>query len=95
MHKLRLNYSNYFKLDYFLCILITGAWIAFIEVTRPIYHIYWLESLVYMVYRPCDLYESDSSPCDINHRKDYTAWTSYDKNNFLLLFIDILFLDRV
>ena len=61
MHKLRLNYSNYF----------------------------------YIVYRPCDLYESDSSPCDINHQKDYTAWTSYDKNNFLLLFIDILFLDRV
>jgi hypothetical protein len=30
-----------------------------------------------------------------NHQKDYTAWTSYDKNNFLLLFIDILFLDRV
>ena len=25
----------------------------------------------------------------------HTAWTSYDKNNFLLLFIDILFLDRV
>ena len=49
-------------------------------------------SYIYMVYRPCDLYESDSSPCDINH---YTAWTSYDKNNFLLLFIDILFLDRV
>ena len=48
-----------------------------------------------MVYRLCDLYESDSSPCDINHQKDYTAWTSYDKNNFLLLFIDILFLDRV
>jgi hypothetical protein len=47
-----------------------------------------------MVYRPHDLYESDSSPCDINHQKDYTAWTSYDKNN-LLLFIDILFLDRV
>ena len=47
---------------------------------------------IYMVYRPCDLY---SSPCDINHQKDYTAWTSYDKNNFLLLFIDILFLDRV
>jgi hypothetical protein len=35
-----------------------------------------------MVYRPLDLYESDSSPCDINHQKDYTAWTSYDKNNF-------------
>ena len=52
-------------------------------------------SYIYMVYRPCDLYESDSSPCDINHQKDYTAWTSYDKNNFLLLFIDILFLDRV
>jgi hypothetical protein len=34
-----------------------------------------------MVYRLCDLYESDSSPCDINHQKDYTAWTSYDKNN--------------
>jgi hypothetical protein len=50
---------------------------------------------IYMVYRPCDLYESNSSPCDINHQKDYTAWTSYDKNNFLLLFIDILFLDRV
>ena len=50
--------------------------------------------LVYMVYRPCDLYESDSSPCDINHQKDYTTWTSYDKNN-LLLFLDILFLDRV
>jgi hypothetical protein len=48
-----------------------------------------------MVYRPHDLYESDSSPCDINHQKDCTAWTSYDKNNFLLLFIDILFLDRV
>jgi len=31
----------------------------------------------------------------INHQKDYTAWTSYDKNNFLLLFLDILFLDRV
>ena len=45
--------------------------------------------------RPHDLYVSDSSPCDINHQKDYTAWTSYDKNNFLLLFIDILFLDRV
>jgi hypothetical protein len=28
---------------------------------------------IYMVYRPCDLYESDSSPCDINHQKDYTA----------------------
>jgi hypothetical protein len=42
-----------------------------------------------MVYRPCDLYESDSSPCDINHQKDYTAWTSYDKNNFLLLFIHL------
>jgi hypothetical protein len=40
---------------------------------------------IYMVYRPCDLYESDSSPCDINHQKDYTAWTSYDKNNFLAL----------
>ena len=50
---------------------------------------------LYMVYRPRDLYESDSSPCDINHQKDYTAWTSYDKNNFLLLFIDILFFDRV
>jgi hypothetical protein len=25
----------------------------------------------------------------------HTAWTNYDKNNFLLLFIDILFLDRV
>ena len=50
---------------------------------------------IYMVYRPCDLYESYSSPCDINHQKDYTAWTSYDKNNFLLLFIDILFLDIV
>ena len=49
---------------------------------------------IYMVYRPCDLYESDSSPCDINHQKEYTAWTSYDKNNFLLLFIDILFLDK-
>ena len=24
----------------------------------------------------------------INHQKDYTAWTSYDKNNFLLLFLD-------
>ena len=24
---------------------------------------------IYMVYRPCDLYESDSSPCDINHQK--------------------------
>ena len=46
-----------------------------------------------MVYRPHALYESDSSPCDINHQKDYTAWTSYDKNN-LLLFIDILFLDK-
>ena len=46
-----------------------------------------------MVYRPLDLYESDSSPCDINHQKDYTAWTSYDKN--ILLFIDILFLDKV
>ena len=44
---------------------------------------------IYMVYRPCDLYESDSSPCDINHQKDYTAWTSYDKNNFLLLFIHL------
>jgi hypothetical protein len=22
----------------------------------------------------------------INHQKDYTAWTSHDKNNFLLLF---------
>ena len=42
-----------------------------------------------MVYRPLDLYESDSSLCDINHQKDYTAWTSYDKNNFLLLFIHI------
>ena len=41
-----------------------------------------------MVYRPHDLYESDSSPCDINHQKDCTAWTSYDKNNFLLLFLD-------
>ena len=39
-----------------------------------------------MVYRPLYLYESDSSPCDINYQKDYTAWTSYDKNNFLLLF---------
>jgi hypothetical protein len=48
-----------------------------------------------MVYRPHDLYESDSSLCDINHQKDYTAWTCYDKNNFLLLFVDILFLDRV
>ena len=48
-----------------------------------------------MVYRLHDLYESDSSPCDINHQKDYTAWTSYDKNKFLLLFIDILFLNRV
>ena len=47
-----------------------------------------------MVYRPHDLYESDSSSCDINHQKDYTTWTSYDKNN-LLLFLDILFLDRV
>jgi hypothetical protein len=46
-----------------------------------------------MVYRPHDLYESDSSPCDINYQKDYTAWRSYDKNN-LLLFIDILFLDK-
>jgi hypothetical protein len=46
-----------------------------------------------MVYMSCHLYESDSSPCDINHQKDYTAWTSYDKNN-LLLFIDILFLDK-
>jgi hypothetical protein len=48
-----------------------------------------------MVYRPHDLYESDSSPCDINHQKDYTAWTSYDKHNFLLFFIDILFLDSL
>ena len=39
----------------------------------------------------CDLYESDSSPCDINHQKDYTAWTSYDKNNFLLLFRYFIF----
>jgi hypothetical protein len=31
----------------------------------------------------------------VNPQKDYTAWTSYDKNNFLLLFLDILFLDRV
>ena len=54
-----------------------------------------IQAIYIMVYRPCDLYESDSSPCDINHQKDYTAWTSYDKNNFLLLFIDILFLDRV
>ena len=48
-----------------------------------------------MVYRLHDLYESNSSPCDINHQKDYTAWTSYDKNKFLLLLIDILFLNRV
>ena len=56
-----------------------------------------------MVYRPHDLYESNSSYIwyigrvtsmkaiqarDINHQKDYTAWTSYDKNNFLLLFLD-------
>ena len=55
-----------------------------------------MHKLIYTnVYRPHDLYESDSSPCDINHQKDYTAWTSYDKNNFLLLFIDIIFLDRV
>ena len=54
-----------------------------------------MHKLIYTnVYRPHDLYESDSSPCDINHQKDYTAWTSYDKNNFLLLFIDILFLDK-
>ena len=54
----------------------------------------YILTLVYMVYMSCDIYESDSSPCDINHQKDYTAWTGYDKNNFLLLFIDILFLDR-
>jgi hypothetical protein len=47
-----------------------------------------------MVYRPCDLYESDSSPCDINHQKDYTAWTSYDKNNVLLLFIPVINIQR-
>jgi hypothetical protein len=60
-------------------------------------HLNNIDTLVYMVYRQCDLYERDASPCDINHQKDYTAWTSYeyDKNNFLLLFIDILFLDRV
>jgi hypothetical protein len=53
-----------------------------------------MHKLIYTnVYRPHDLYESDSK--DINHQKNYTAWTSYDKNNFLLLFIDILFLDRV
>ena len=55
-----------------------------------------------MVYRPHDLYESDSSYIWYIGRvtsmkvvqapviliiKDYTAWTSYDKNNFLLLFI--------
>jgi hypothetical protein len=50
-----------------------------------------MKAIQAMVYRPHDLYENDSSPCDINHQKDYTAWTSYmyDKNNFLLSFIDI------
>jgi hypothetical protein len=47
-----------------------------------------------MVYRPCDLYESDSSPCDINHQKDYTAWTSYDKNK-KDIYLQLLELDKL
>jgi hypothetical protein len=39
---------------------------------------------IYMVYRPCDLYESDSSPCDINHQKDYTEFKDFPiKFNYL------------
>jgi hypothetical protein len=32
--------------------------------------------LVYMVYRPCDLYESNSSPCGLNHEKIHKASSS-------------------
>jgi hypothetical protein len=28
----------------------------------------WSQGLVYMVHRPHDLYESDSSPCECDHR---------------------------
>ena len=64
-----------------------------------------------MVYRPCDLYESDSSyiwyigrvtsmkaiqaPVILIIKRIIQLGQAMIKNNFLLLFIDILFLDRV
>ena len=70
--------------------------VIFITLRIPVY----ISNMILKAYRLSELnffvyIKSCQYSLYINHQKDYTAWTSYDKNNFLLLFIDILFLDRV
>jgi hypothetical protein len=59
--------------------------------------IIWLSGLLLLKFIEYDqiTFKLDFFSLYINHQNDYTAWTSYDKNNFLLLFLDILFLNRV
>ena len=48
-----------------------------------------------MVYRPCDLYESDSSPVILIIKRIIQLGQAMIKITFSLLFIDILFLDSL